>query len=136
MATTFAGNPLILAAVAVATVLVVVGARFVRRLFEAREGTEKQPADTQKDSPETGQIPPAPSSNPHLETLREATPPGLAAVAAGIAVGALVAVPINDSGLLIVVDTVAIVAPALVSILSRRLQISRTRCTESPRFDV
>lgn len=136
MATTFAGNPLILAAVAVAAILVVVGARFARRLFEAREGTEKQPADTQKNSLETGQIPPAPSSNPHLETLREATPPGLAAVAAGIAVGALVAVPINDSGLLIAVDTVAIAGPALVSILARRLQISRTHCTESPRFDV
>ncbi|WP_143236828.1 hypothetical protein [Actinomyces urinae] len=136
MATTFAGNPLILAAVTAAAILVVVGARFARRLFEAREGTEKQPADTQKNSLETGQIPPAPSSNPHLETLREATPPGLAAVAAGIAVGALVAVPINDSGLLIVVDTVAIAGPALVSILARRLQISRTHCTESPRFDV
>ncbi len=136
MTTTFAGNPLILAAVAAAAIFVVVGARFARKLFEPREGTKKLPADTHQEPPQTGEMDPAPSSNPHWETLREATPPGLAAVAAGIAVGALVAVPINDSGLLIVVDTVAIAAPALVSILARRLQISRTRCTESPRFDV
>ena len=119
MAATFAGHPLIVAAVIVAVILAVVAARFARKLFKPREDTEKLTF----------------TPNPHLEALREATPPGLAAVAAGIAVGALVAVPINDSGLLIVVDTVAIAAPALVSILARRLQMSRTHCTESPQFD-
>lgn len=102
---TFAGNPLILAGVVVGIAVIVALAVYVPRLL-AR-------------------------SDVHRQALSDANAPGVYAAVAGIALGAAIAVPINDSGVMILVDALTIGGTGVVAILARQILISRTRCTES-----
>ncbi|MDO5034813.1 MAG: hypothetical protein Q4E01_05460 [Actinomycetaceae bacterium] len=153
MLATFAGSPLILAGAVAGIALVAWLVMYSRRLLAQGEpplGPQQNPqiapqgkpqgelqGDPQLDpeqSPESpSQCPSEPTTalSPHREALADASTPGIKAVAAGIAVGALIAIPINDSGLLIAVDTLAFAGPALVAILARQIQTARTRCTGS-----
>ena len=106
----FAGNIYVLIAVIVAIVLIIVGTIVVRRGLKRSEK--------------------------HREALQEsASVPGLPAIALAILLGIVIAVPINDSGTLMVVDGLAIAVPPLIAILARQLWLSRTRYTETPESD-
>lgn len=107
MTATFAGRPIIVVALIVALAVIVWAVWTLRKLLRG--------------------------SPVHAQALRDAASvPGLPAIALGILLGVVIAIPINDSGALMAVDGVAIAGPALIAILARHLRVLRTPDTETP----
>lgn len=110
LAGSFAGNIYVIIAVIFAIMVIVVGTSVIRRGLK--------------------------HSQTHWQTLQEAASvPGLPAIALAILLGIVIAVPINDSGALMLVDGFAIAVPGLVAILARQLWVSRKRYTANPVSD-
>ncbi|MDO5049842.1 MAG: hypothetical protein Q4D87_08170 [Actinomycetaceae bacterium] len=107
-------------------------------------GSQASPASGSQASPTAGSTRSSRKSAPEAPESQQASaasadgekpadePSMIGAVVLAILVGIVVAVPINDSGALMLVDGVAVAGPPLVAILARQILVSRTRYTETP----